>query len=543
MSGPVAESGLFLGVDVGTSSSKGVLVTAKGEILARVSRPHATSYPHPGWVEHDAETVWWADFLALTRELVAAAGDRPLAALAVSGIGPVLLPADAEGHPLRPAILYGVDTRAAREIAELTAELGAESIVERGGTPLSSQAVGPKWRWLARHEPEVFERTELFLMASSYLVYRLTGEYVLDHHSASQCDPMYDLRAGAWAADWAERVAPGVPLPRLVWPTEVAGTVSAAAAAETGLPQGLPVTAGTVDAWAEATSVGVADPGDTMVMYGTTMFLIQVLAEPRLSLSGLWTTRGAFPGTYTLAAGMATSGAITDWLRKLTGGDFADLVRQAGEVPAGSRGLLLLPYFAGERTPLFDPDARGIIAGLTIGHGLGELYRAALEGIAYGVRHNLEAMQAAGGKGVWGLAPRWGLGVAPPEGRAVWGLAPGRGPGAAPPEGGAGRLVAVGGGTQGGLWTQIVSDVTGAEQQVPAETIGAALGDALLAAVATGAEPDAAAWNPVAGTVRPDPRRAAVYEKFYRRYRELYPATLEIAHFLAAEQHAADTNE
>jgi xylulokinase len=492
---------LFLGIDIGTSGSKGVLATPRGEILARASRAHETSSPHPGWVEHDAETVWWQDFLALSRELSAAADGRPPAGLAVSGIGPVLLPAGADGHPLRPAILYGVDTRADREIAELTAELGAESIVERAGTALSSQAVGPKWRWLARHEPEVFRRTRLFLMASSYLVHRLTGEYVLDHHSASQCDPMYDLRAGRWAADWSALVAPGVELPRLVWPTEVAGTVTAAAAAETGLPQGLPVTGGTIDAWAEAASVGVADPGDTMVMYGTTLFLIQVLADPRPH-PGLWTTCGAFPGTYSLAAGMATSGAITEWLRKLVGGDFTDLLQQAAQVPAGSRGLLLLPYFAGERTPLFDPDARGVIAGLTTSHGPGELYRAALEGIAYGVRHNLEAMSASGGT--------------------------------------ARRLVAVGGGTRGGLWTRIVSDVTGAEQQVPAETIGAALGDALLAAVATGADPDVGAWNPVAATVRPDPARTAVYDEFYARYRELYPSTVDTAHFLAAQQKAAD---
>lgn len=492
--------GLLLGIDIGTSSSKGVLVSPRGEILARASRPHETSYPQPGWVEHDAETVWWQDFLAITRELVAAADGRALAGLAVSGIGPVLLPADAAGQPLRPAILYGVDTRAGQEIAELTAELGAEAILNRGGTPLSSQAVGPKWRWLARHEPEVFERTELFLMASSFLVHRLTGEYVLDHHSASQCDPMYDLRAADWARDWSAKVAPGIELPRLIWPTEVAGTVTAEAARETGLPQGLPVTAGTVDAWAEAASVGVFDPEDTMAMYGTTMFLIQVLADPQPH-PGLWTTRGAFPGTYSLAAGMATSGAITAWLRDLVGGDFADLVQRAAEVPAGSRGLLLLPYFAGERTPLFDPDARGMIAGLTTGHGLGELYRAALEGIAYGVRHNLEAMQAAGGR--------------------------------------AKRLVAVGGGTQGGLWTQIVSDVTGEEQQVPAETIGAALGDAFLAAVATGAEPDIGTWNPVRATVRPDPARSAVYARFYPRYRALYKSTVEIAHFLADEQKTA----
>lgn len=486
---------LVLGIDIGTSSSKGVLVDAdRGRVVARAEVEHATSFPHPGWVEHDAEGVWWADVVSLTRELLA--HGRP-AAVGVSGIGPVLLPADADGRPLRPAILYGVDTRATREIAELTDEIGAEEIVARGGTPLSSQAVGPKWRWLQRHEPAVWDATRFFFMASSYLVHRLTGQYVLDHHSASQCDPMYDLDAGGWAPDLAEVVAPGLALPRLLWPGEIAGTVTAAAAGETGLAAGTPVIAGTVDAWAEATSVGVRDAGDTMVMYGTTMFLVQVTDAP-VRHPALWATRGVPAGSFTSAAGMATSGAITAWLRDLVGTDYATLLDEAAEVPPGARGLLLLPYFAGERTPILDPDARGLLLGLTTSHGRAELYRAALEGIAHGVRHNLDAFRDAGGPDP--------------------------------------RLVAVGGGTRGGLWTQIVSDVTGREQQVPADTTGAALGDALLAARALGLPADVATWNPIVATVTPDPERTARYDGFHAHYRALYPATADAAHFLAEQQ-------
>lgn len=489
---------MLLGIDIGTSGSKGVLVDRNGMVAMRAERPHRVSTPRPGWVEHDAERVWWADFVTIARELVAAADGEPLDALAVSGIGPCLLPADAAGNPLRPAILYGVDTRAGIEIAELDAELGAATVLERSGSPLTSQAVGPKLRWLIRHEPRVWADTRMLLMASSFLVHRLTGRYVLDHQSASQCVPMYDLMTRTWAWDWAESVAPGLRLPELAWPTEIAGRVTPEAAAVTGLPAGLPVTTGTIDAWAEAAGIGVRAPGDIMLMYGTTMFLTQVLTEPTPH-PGLWTTCGTWPGTYTLAAGMATSGAVTDWLRTLTGGDFTDLVDEAAQVPPGSRGLLVLPYFAGERTPLFDPEARGMIAGLTLSHGRPELYRAVLEGIGYGVRHNLEAMAAAGGQAT--------------------------------------RLVAVGGGTKGGLWTRIVSDITGLPQQLPADTVGAALGDALLAAEAVGL--DTAGWNPIIATIEPDPARTAGYAHYYRHYRALYESTRATAHFLAAEQHRA----
>ncbi|HEY0538902.1 MAG TPA: FGGY-family carbohydrate kinase [Actinoallomurus sp.] len=492
---------LLLGVDIGTSSSKGVLTTPDGTVLATAVREHSVSRPHPGWAEHDAREVWWEGFAVVTRELLPRAGDEPIAAIGVSGIGPCALPATAEGEPLRPAILYGIDTRSVTEIAELTARYGAETIVERGGSPLTTQAVGPKLAWLRRHEPRVWERTRRLFMASSYLVHELTGEYVLDHHSASQTSPLYDSREHAWIDDWAREIVPGLELPPLAWPGEVVGTVTASAAARTGLAAGVPVIAGTIDAWAEAVSVGVTRPGDVMVMYGTTMFLIEVLAERR-TWPGLWGTVGVTPGTYDLAAGMATSGAVTDWLRRLTGAAYEELIEEARAAGTGAAGLVMLPYFAGERTPLFDPDARGLVLGLTLDHGRGHLYRAALEGTAFGVRHNLEAMRSAGGE--------------------------------------AGRLVAVGGGTKGGLWTRIVSDVLGRAQIMPSVTIGACYGDALLAARAAGLS-DGEDWNPPAGTVEPDPVAGKIYDELYAVYRGLYPATRDAAHALAALSRDRDT--
>lgn len=167
------------------------------------------------------------------------------------------------------------------------------------------------------------------------------------------------------------------------------------AAAQTGLPPGIPVITGTIDAWTEAVSVGAHGDGDLMLMYGTTMFLV-VTGTDTLRTPSMWTTAGAFPGSRNLAGGLSTSGALTAWLKDLTGADYPVLLAEAAASPVGANGLVTLPYFAGERTPILDPDARGVIAGLTLRHTRGDLYRSALEATAMGVRHNVETMRAAG---------------------------------------------------------------------------------------------------------------------------------------------------
>ena len=498
--GPGHAGSLVIGIDLGTASSKGVLSTAAGDVLAVAvrDRPHSMQLPRPGWAEVDPDAVWWADVVSISSELVRAAGDRGVAAVCVSGIGPCLVLCDFEDRPVRPAILYGIDMRAQAEIDDLTAQLGREHILSRCGKTLSSQAVGPKLLWVARHEPARFERALRWFGSSSYVVLRLTGEYVLDHQTASQCDPLYDVHAQAWAQPWADQVLQHLEKPRLVWPSEVVGTVSAEAAVETGLAAGTPVCAGTVDAWAESFSAGVRVPGDAMLMYGSTMFLVQALERP-LAHPVLWSTVGVDPGSYTLAGGMATAGLLTRWVRDLVGGvDFATLALEAGSVRAGSDGLLLLPHLAGERTPLFDPRARGVLAGLTLRHTRAHLYRAALEGIAYGVRQILELLD--------------------PE------LTPLR------------RLVAVGGGTQTRLWPQVVSDVTGQSQVVPTQTVGASYGDALMAAIGVGLVAPETDWTTEDVVVEPDPRKRGTYDELYASYLELYPATRSVVHTLAAMQ-------
>ncbi len=296
---------LLLGIDVGTYSSKGVLCRPNGELLAEARADHELSVPRPGWAEQDADRVWWADVVAIARDLTARVptGDR-IAAVAVSAIGPCLLPVDAAGRPLRPAILYGVDVRASHQVEELEQRYGREALVELGGMRLTSQAVGPKILWLRAHEPDIYQRADRFLTATSYLVHRLTGETVIDRHTASHFNPLIALDRLEWDGRFATGIADLRQLPELRWSDEIVGAVTDAAAADTGLTAGTPVTAGAVDALAEAVSVGVVEPGDLMLMYGSTAFLILVVEDLR-SHPDLWATAGAFPGTYALAAGMA----------------------------------------------------------------------------------------------------------------------------------------------------------------------------------------------------------------------------------------------
>ncbi|GHC99823.1 FGGY-family carbohydrate kinase [Zhihengliuella salsuginis] len=489
------ERSAVLGLDIGTGSTKAVLTDARGGILATSVRHHSMSMPHSAWAEMDAESDWWGDAVVCLRELAAAAADlgRTIAAVCVSGLGPAVVAESPGGAVRSPAILYGVDTRSGEQIDQLNRELGRPEILGRGGTELSSQAAGAKLLWLAQHG--ALQPGDRFFSSHTFVTWRLTGAYYLDHQTASQFDPFYDMAAGRWAEDWAGHYLPGRELPPLRWPGEIVGAVTAAAAAQTGLGAGTPVLAGTIDAWAEAYSVGTTSPGDAMLMYGSTVLMISALEGFR-SHPGLWATTGLTPGSHTLAAGMSTSGSLMSWIRDLCSGQsYESLIEQARAVPPGADGLLMLPYFAGERAPVSDPKARGVIAGLTLGHGPGHLFRAGYESIAFGVRQILDLLRAAD---------------------------------AAPT-----RVVAVGGGTQGGLGLQVVSDVCGIEQHVPRTVIGASYGDALLAAQAAGLADPSAGWCDIARTITPDPEHRAAYDELYPNYSRLYAATRSIVHDLA----------
>ena len=495
--------GYTLGIDIGTFETKGVLVDEDGTIIGQAARAHKMLVPRAGWAEHRADQDWWGDFVFVTRALLAESGVDPaaIAAVACSAIGPCMLPVDAGGAPLMNGVLYGVDTRAADQITALTDRIGQDVILSRCGNALTSQSVGPKILWLKETCPEIYARTEMVLTSTSYLVWKLTGAYVIDHYTAANFAPLYDVNRLEWTADLAPDILPLDRLPRLMWSTEIAGQITPAAAAETGLAIGTPVTCGTIDAAAEAVSVGVKDAGEMMMMYGSTIFIIQVTAEP-VRDARMWYAPWLYPGQHASMAGLATSGTLTHWFRdqfarELGADAFAVLTAEAAASPKGAKGLLCLPYFSGERTPIHDAQAKGAFFGLDLTHTRGDLYRAVLEGIASGAAHVLDTCRE--------------LRATPTQ------------------------VLAVGGGTQNGVWMQATSDLARVPQIVCEKTIGASYGNAFLAAVAIGqAMPDEIReWNPIARVVTPSAE--AVYTRQYPLWRALYTQTRDIAHALGTK--------
>jgi xylulokinase len=412
-----------LGIDIGTFETKGVLVDADGQITATAARPHKMIVPRPGWAEHRADQDWWGDFVHVTKALLAQSGLDPkrIKAVATSAIGPCMLPVDAAGTPLMNGVLYGVDTRASDQIAQLNARIGEASILATCGNALTSQAVGPKILWLKETHLDLFARTAKVLTSTSYLTWKLTGQYVIDHYTAASFAPLYDVNALNWTDTLAD-ILPLDKLPRLMWSTEIAGQVTAEAATETGLAIGTPVTCGTIDAAAEAVSVGVGSPGEMMLMYGSTIFIIQVTAGP-VRDPRLWYAPWLFPGLHASMAGLATSGTLTHWFRDQLArdSDFATLAAEAAQSPKGAKGLLCLPYFSGERTPIHDPQAKGAFFGLHLNHTRADLFRAAIEGIAMATAHVFDTYRE--------------LDAAPT------------------------KVLSVGGGTKNALWMQATSDL------------------------------------------------------------------------------------
>ncbi|MDQ6435001.1 FGGY-family carbohydrate kinase [Mesorhizobium sp. LHD-90] len=488
-----------LGIDIGTFESKGAIVDGSGNVVATAARPHKMLVPQPGWAEHRPKQDWWGDFCFISKKMLAESGIDPKAikAIGTSAIGPCMLPVDAEGEALSNAALYGVDNRAVVEIEELTERIGATKILDRCGNALTTQSVGPKILWLKKNRPELYEKAAKVVTSTTYLVQKLTGECVVDHYSAANFSPLYEIDVKGWSAALAPDIIEPDRLPKVLWTTDIAGQVTKKAARETGLAAGTPVIAGTIDAAAEALSVGVTRAGDMMVMYGSTIFII-MLSQRRIQDGRLWYAPWLFPGEHASMSGLATSGTLTHWFRDQFAKDlpfesaFRTLTKEAEKSPPGANGVIMLPHLSGERTPIHDSNAKGVIFGLNLTHGRGDLYRAAVEGIACGTNWIFETYREIG------EAPK--------------------------------TLLAVGGGTKNPVWLQATSDVSGMPQTVRERSFGASYGDAFLAALAIGAakKSDIGAWNPTARKVSPRGKFRGVYDKQYSIFKRVYGQTKDL---------------
>lgn len=503
----------FMGIDTGTNSSKGVIIDEACTIVASASSEHFMTSPKPGYYEHDAEKDWWGDFCTISKSLIEKSGIDPADILAVgaSALGADCLPVDECCRPLRKAILYGIDSRAEKEMEELTELYGPDQIRKWYGRPLCSSDVMPKILWIKNNEPEVYEKTYKFITASTYITAKLTGEYVVDRFlGLASFNPLYN-RDFIPNPELCRPICRPDQLARIQEANDLAGRVTPEASAQTGLKEGTPVITGTDDSGAEAISIGIVTPGKMMIQFGSSIYMI-LATKDLVDDERLWREEFIVPGLCDISAGTNTAGSLTKWYRDQLYPDalsierdesidaYQTMLKGLDQIPPGSDGLITLPYFAGERTPINDPAAKGCLLGLTLSHTRAHMYRSALEGIAYSIEQQIRIMEAHKEVSI-------------------------------------DQIYAVGGGVQNHLWMQLVADVTGKEIATPSVTIGASYGDAMMAATGI-CHPGFKDFSSLTKFIKPSKTyypNMESHEK-YRKYQEiydrLYPAVKELMHLL-----------
>ena len=488
-----------IGIDVSTTATKAVLVDESGSVVEVGAVAYDYEMPRPGWTEQDPE-LWWNGAVGAIQQVLGktAVPGSDVAAIGLTGQMHGLVPLDADGAVLRPAILWN-DQRTAEACDEIRAAVGAERLVEITGNDALTGFTAPKLIWVRDHEPHIWARIAHILLPKDYVRLRLTGDYALDKADGAGT-LLFDLAA----RDWSREVVGALGIdPAWLPPTfegpAVTGAVTVEAAVATGLRAGIPVVAGGGDQSANAVGVGAVEPGIVALSLGTSGVVFATTDAPIHDPRGqVHAFCHALPDRWHLMTVMLSAAGSLRWFRDALapGEDFGALVESAESVPAGSDDLLFLPYLSGERSPHADPLARGAFVGLAIGHDRRHLTRAVLEGVAFGLRDGLDQMLEAG-------LP------APTQIRAS------------------------GGGTASRLWRQILADVLGAEIATVRTTEGAAYGAALLGAVGAGwyATTQDAAGALVTATVAATPGPDAdLYARAHERYRELYPALAPTFH-------------
>ncbi len=478
---------LLLGLDIGTTATKGVVIAPDGRVVARASRPSDLSSRRPGWAEEDPEQ-WWVNVVELCRQL---GSTRDIAAVGVSGMVPCVIALDARGEPLRPSIQQN-DARAAAEIDELRGRLDEERVLARTGSGITQQSVGPTLLWLQRHEPEVWAATATIQGSYDHVVLRLTGEAGVELNWALESG-LYDLHRGTWAEDVLQACGcdPAL-LPPVRRPEDVVGKVTAEAARETSLNEGTPVVAGAADHVAAAFASGVVADGDLLIKLGGAGDILMATERPVIDRR-LFLDHHLIPQMWMPNGCMASSGSLLGWFRDnlAPNASLEELDAAAAASRPGSRGILALPYFLGEKTPVHDPRARGAFVGLHLGHTRADLFRSLLEAVAFGFRHHIDVFAENG------MVPT--------------------------------KVRVADGGSRSRLWVSILAGALARPVERVEVEDASALGAAFVAGVGTGVF---ASWREIERFVRVrdviDPADTAVYDETYRRYRALYPALREV---------------
>lgn len=493
----------LIGIDVGTSGSKALLINEEGRTLASSTNEYPLSTPRPLWAEQDPE-AWWTATVASIRDVMQQAGVQAndIAGVGLTGQMHGLVLLDVEGKVLRPSILWN-DQRTGAQCASITRQIGAEKVIQLTGNPVLPGFTAPKIVWVRENEPEVYSRVAKVLLPKDFVRLRLTGGYFSDVSDASGTS-LLDVARREWSAEMLDALdIPRAWLPEVTESIEASTKVSAQAARLTGLLEGTPVAAGGGDQAAQALGTGIIAEGTVSATLGTSGVIFAASEKYRVEPEGrLHAFCHAVPGQWHLMGVMLSAAGSFRWYcdtlgheeiaeAKKAGVDPYDiLTRQAGSVPAGCEGLLFLPYLTGERTPYPDPNARGVFFGLTLRHSKAHMTRAVLEGVTYGLRDSVELMR--------------NLGISIDQVRAS------------------------GGGAKSPFWRQLLADNFNAEIAMVNATEGAAFGAALLAGVASGVYRDVpsacAAGIQLTGTMLPGEGERAVYSDFYPRYRALYPA-------------------
>ncbi|MET1028186.1 MAG: FGGY family carbohydrate kinase [Dongiaceae bacterium] len=488
----------LLGLDIGTTSTIGILIDTDGHSLATATRPSDLVSLHANWAEEDP-AQWWSNCQAIIADLLRQTklSGADIKAVGVTGMVPALVLLGRDGRVLRRSMQQN-DARAISEIEAMQRRFDPSDFFRMTGGSINQQSVAPKLRWLQQHEPRLFGKIATAFGSYDYITHCLTGARSIEHNWALESGLM-DFQTGKFAPALVD--AAGIDpdlLPPIRASHEIVGAVTAEAAAATGLKAGTPVVAGCADHVASAYVAGAARDGDLVLKFGGAGDILLSTTKP-VTDPRLFIDYHVMPGHYFSNGCMATSGSLLNWIvRQFAGGEIdqakqADLSihawldRLAGDVPAGAEGIVMLPYFLGEKTPLHDPHARGTIIGLGLHHTTAHVWRAALEGVVLGFRHHVEIF------GEIGLEVK--------------------------------RVFAADGGAASDLWLQIAADAINRPVQRIAHHPGSCLGAAVLAGYGAGLIRDLAQVSAyVAGgrVFEPDSKRAAVYDRAYANFRETY---------------------